>query len=296
MRALVVIAAVLLITFGIGLSGLDSANVDTVPPMDHLPGCPPGGVAESVACFVAQLPGSGSMTYQAPSPEERAAWKTTVTALTQHCSPSVVPVPLQDLVQVVLLHDRQGQPVCILLEDAGRGWGLVALGVGPGPHHQVPHPLHDRGTPALAAALLDEGHGSSLVMAGTHRYAQLDGTSDMSHNDGAFQAAVEALSGGVHIQWHGMAEATCPDVDVYVTQGADQPLQADSAADRLAQALQEVHPAWRTATPGAPCQLHGSSAIQGPVVREGGGEWVHVEMAPGMRSAVDWVEPLALAW
>lgn len=182
--------------------------------------------------------------------------------------------------------------LCVIADvDTGRdglqdhGWGFLMVRDGAdGPHVQVPHPVHDRQTFAMGAAMFDAGAGS-LAVAGAHRHAGPQ--ADVAHApDSMFQALHLAVPGGVVVQLHGMAASSCPGVDVFVTQGGRGP--AAGAAGDLLDALREVAPEWEVAGPSeSRCHLAGGSNAQGAALPRGVA-FVHVEAAPAARDPAVW--------
>ena len=48
---------------------------------------------------------------------------------------------------------------------------------------EVTHPVHDVNTPQVGVQAFREGRAAALLVAGTHRYANRDGSSDVAHVD-----------------------------------------------------------------------------------------------------------------
>ncbi|MGW2868199.1 hypothetical protein [Kitasatospora sp. NPDC001225] len=168
----------------------------------------------------------------------------------------------------------------------GRGWGRVYLdrSVRPAWSVQVPHPASDVRTEALGVELFRAVPGGVLVLAGAHRRAGADGSSDVAHrSDTVFAAVVEALTlrGLPGIQLHGFGAAGLPGRDAVVSSGAGQPgPAAELTAAGLGGAGLVVRRAWRE--PGA--RLAGATNVAGLFAAGLGVPWLHIELAYGVRA------------
>ncbi|MGW3184560.1 hypothetical protein ACWDD9_35350 [Kitasatospora sp. NPDC001119] len=182
-----------------------------------------------------------------------------------------------------------GRPVTEIAETAagdGRGWGRVYLdrSARPAWSVQVPHPASDVRTEALGVELFRAVPGGVLVLAGAHRRAGADGSSDVAHrSDTVFAAVVEALTlrGLPGIQLHGFGAASLPGRDAVVSSGAGRPgPAAELTAAGLGGAGLVVRRAWRE--PGA--RLAGATNVAGLFAAGLGVPWLHVELAYGVRA------------
>ncbi|MFE6053610.1 hypothetical protein ACFQ6N_22895 [Kitasatospora sp. NPDC056446] len=171
----------------------------------------------------------------------------------------------------------------------GRGWGRVYLDLSARPAWsvQVPHPVSDARTEALGVELFRAAPGGVLVLAGAHRRAGADGSSDVAHrSDTVFAAVVEALTGrGLPgIQVHGFDEGSLPGQDAVVSAGAGQAgPAAESTAAGLGRAGYTVCRAWREKCG----QLEGTTNVEGRVAAGAGVPWLHVELGNGLRTEPD---------
>lgn len=283
-----------------------------------------------VSCVKSYMPEEGSEGYVAPIEAERLAWKTTVTQIiSTPCQAVVLPQALAGRYTVSLFTDN-GQSYCVLLEtmDANQdgyvdaGWGTFIFN----PSQQaksfsidVPHPLHDGGTPEQGIAVFKGVQARTFVMAGAHRHANSAtcdcvpnhdyGEADVAHNpETAFQATFEAMidyygiEGFTAFQFHGLAESTCGNVDAYLTHGSTRTQLANSVVDQLKHNLLEVIPNewdWLVTVPGdsPSCSKTGTGNVQGRllsgIIAEGvcqrkadsyRGNFVHIEQKAAQRS------------
>ncbi|MEU6232681.1 hypothetical protein [Kitasatospora sp. NPDC047058] len=168
----------------------------------------------------------------------------------------------------------------------GRGWGRVYLDLSVQDHWsvQVPHPVSDSRTEALGVDLFRAAPGGVLVLAGAHRRAGADGSSDPAHrSDTVFAAVIEALTarGLPGIQVHGFDEGSLPGQDAVVSSGVGQPgPAAELTAAGLGQAGFAVCRAWREKCG----QLEGTTNVEGRFAAGLGVPWLHVELGNALRT------------
>jgi hypothetical protein len=287
-------------------------------------------------CIIAQMPQQGSDGYVRPGPSERADWRRVVrTMLEGRCGPEI-PARLARVMQLRTFRDSgSDRSYCLFMEvlDADRngfvdhGWGTFI--VNPNArrelHHHAPHPLNDATTDRQALAVFSATESRGYLLAGAHRYS-IAGSSacqrdyapaDPAHNtDNMFQATTEelvAFYGDMSwwvIQWHGMAEADCKAVNVYMSHGRGAVPAPSDKIYQLKERLLERHPAWKVDVAGSgACGLNGATNVQGRLLNgvpasdvcrtpatQYSGRFVHIEQDPAFRSAADWVEPVRDAW
>ncbi|MFI2612290.1 hypothetical protein [Kitasatospora sp. NPDC018619] len=170
--------------------------------------------------------------------------------------------------------------------ESTRGWGRVYLDLSARPAWsvQVPHPVSDARTEALGVDVFRAVPGGVLVLAGAHRRAGPDGSSDVAHRaDTVFAAVVGVLTGrGLPgIQVHGFAEAGLPGRDAVVSPGAGRPgPAAELVADGLARAGYAVCRAWREGDG----RLAGTTNVEGRRAAGAGVPWLHVELGRRLRT------------
>ncbi|MFI6449220.1 hypothetical protein [Kitasatospora sp. NPDC050543] len=169
---------------------------------------------------------------------------------------------------------------------AERGWGRVYLDLSAKTSWvvQVPHPVFDSRTEALGVELFRAAPGGVFVLAGAHRKAGADGSSDPAHRtDTVFAAVIEALAGrGLPaIQLHGFDEGSLPGQDAVVSVGTAAPgPAAQLTADGLGRAGFAVCRAWRDRCG----HLEGTTNVEGRFAADLGVPWLHVELANALRT------------
>jgi hypothetical protein len=214
--------------------------------------------------------------YRPPSPAERADGAAGLRSLLRGAGPGALSGLGFEVVP--------GGDHTVVAGEAGteRAWGAVVLdGMGP-PRRvvAVPHPIADRLTAWLGLELFRAAPGSALLLAGTHRRAS-GGAADVAHRtDSMFHVFADVLAAHapVEVQPHGFAAATLPDVDAVVSPGA---AAYDDAHDALRNALVargfRVRPEWTG-------PLDGSTNVQGHAAAARGTAFLHLELAPALRT------------
>ncbi|MFB7616081.1 hypothetical protein [Kitasatospora sp. NPDC056181] len=182
-----------------------------------------------------------------------------------------------------------GRRVAEIAEDGPadrRGWGRVYLDLSAKDYWsvQVPHPVSDSRTEMLGVDLFRAAPGGVLVLAGAHRRAGADGSSDPAHrSDTVFAAVIEALTarGLPGIQVHGFDEGSLPGQDTVVSSGAGQAgPAAELTAAGLGRAGFAVCRAWQEKCG----QLEGTTNVEGRFAAGLAVPWLHVELANALRT------------
>jgi hypothetical protein len=187
-----------------------------------------------------------------------------------------------------------GKRYCVLMEvedanDNGRvdrAWGTFITNPGGRRelHIHISHPLADAVTEVQGIAVFKAVDARSFLLSGTHRNAsavlaacQGEPEADVAHNASTpYHAAVEALAAAQQgnlrdwttIQFHGMANSTCPGTDAYMTYGLAAPDGIPAPGDRvldLRSALLADHADWTLTVPGdvPTCTLNATTNVQG---------------------------------
>lgn len=182
---------------------------------------------------------------------------------------------------------RRFAEVSDLSEDASapRGWGRVYMDLDSPIRWsvQVPHPVADRHTERLGAALLSRSPGGVMVIAGAHRKAGRDDEADVAHRrKSVFHAICDELAkrGVPGIQVHGMADDSAPKYDVVASTGKGREAVAEGRdlADALRRRGYDVCRAWARS-----CPLEGRKNVQGRNATAQDTEFLHVEFGARIR-------------
>lgn len=194
-----------------------------------------------------------------------------------------------------------GRKYTLIADAAGteRAWGVVVLDEEePRQVVEVPHPKSDLWTGRLGLELYRAMPGSALLVAGAHRNAG-GGAADVAHRaDSMFHAfaGVLASRAGVELQVHGYAARSLPGVDAVVSPGAGAVRPRHRALlDTLVGRGFRGCAAWADACG----ELAGLTNVQGIAAAERGTPFLHLELAPALRTdpgrrAV--VDSVALTW
>lgn len=287
---------------------------------------------EFVQCYRTALIRTGEVPQ--PTEGQRSAWRDAVDGmLGGDCSPLGPPLALA-AVRYLWQESSSQRSFCVMhdvadADDGGMldlGWGLVMVNPRATRQlcHQAPHPIADLGTEALAVSAFQATDSRCLMIAGTKRdtgtiLAPCQGllAADVAHNDATlFHAATEALAGSdagagiLVLQWHGMADATCPPVDVYIAEGLTTTPRPESPAWTLASTIAAREPLWRTGVAGSGlCSLNGTRDVQLRLLNGvdrasvcttaatgSSSRALHIELAPAFRESAPWISILAAAW
>jgi hypothetical protein len=172
------------------------------------------------------------------------------------------------------------------------GWGMYVIPAGPSRPLlvEVAHPVHDVNTPQVGVQAFRDGDAAGLLVAGAHRYANTDGSSDVAHVDGTMFAEVNRAlvrRGHAVLQPHGFdeddpgrASADSDYGDVVVSAGTSPP---SPAVDAVSTALREVGFAVCEYDGDRCADLGATQNVQGQWCREVGATFVHLELARDVR-------------
>lgn len=204
--------------------------------------------------------------YRTPTPGELAEAAAVLRAVLAHEPPRLDGLPLR----VSRGADDAGRPFT-MLTDTATGWGAVLLRTAPDLLIEVPHPGSDRFTARLGLDLFHAIPTAALLVAGAHR-----SKADVAHRaDSLFHAFAQTLA-LPEIQLHGFAADTAPDTDVVVSPGAGEQVELHRRVEKaLAQQGFRI---------GHHERLAGRTNVQGIAAAAGGRPFLHLELAPPLRS------------
>ncbi|WP_428262536.1 hypothetical protein [Haliangium sp.] len=291
-----------------------------------------------VACIRGQMPRRDSEGFVPPTAVEQEAWRGVVADMLAGGCDGVLPVPLTGvMLQAPFLDLESGNEYCVLMEgrDADidgyvdRGWGTFitnrnatrALG------HQAPHPYFEAQTAVQAVDVFKGTDSRSFLMCGSHRYAnQAASACDPDYHESDCVHAVanmyyptvveiarfHAARGEPHsqIQWHGLADSSCPGIDAYLSPGRASTPPAGANVLTLQAHAQADHPGWVVEVPGTGvCQRSGTRNTAGRYLNgvsesevcttsasAASGQFVHVEQKLDVRSADAWIPAVSDTW
>ncbi len=183
----------------------------------------------------------------------------------------------------------------LLLRERGkkRGGGayLIRSGSHARLHVQAPHTFYDEGTLPLACELFARSRAATLFINTSHRYksaAQTPGghyPADVAHvRESLFQAATEGMlkarPRATVIQVHGFGERESEGA-IVLSAGVKTP--GSPVVSRVATALSRVIDGGVLRFPEDHTELGATTNVQGAIVRESGGTFLHMEIAAPLR-------------
>jgi hypothetical protein len=330
--SLVILLAPLLLAGGLALSA----------PASDL-SCPEtASLDELIACVVSHMPSAeGPDGFTIPSAAALEDWQAASgEMLAGRCADIELPETLKQAYILKSITDA-GATHCALLEVADndgngvvdRGWGTLIVRSGPARELsiQAPHAVTDRQTEGEAIAVYKGVSARSFLMAGTPRGAnqtlsacQIEAyESDAAHNVAMpFHATNIAIADHYArnrsdfsvIQFHGMKDTSCPDMDIYMTNGIDTKPQPSDKLSILRAAFVRQNPKVAIRMPGEPppCNLVGATNVQGRLLNgvdprtvctfplapgvKPSSKFIHIEQKLAVRNAGPWVEAIASVW
>jgi hypothetical protein len=181
------------------------------------------------------------------------------------------------------------------LDSRRRGGGAYIVRFNARAHDtaiEAPHTFFDEGTLPLAFELFQRTNAVALFINTTHRYktsaADIHGDhpSDVAHNaTSLFQAATEGLIQAVPaptvVQLHGFARGN--GTTIVLSAGEKRP--GDPLVTRAADALAKVTAGVKK-YPDDAGELGATTNVQGQIVRQSGGRFLHIEMEATLRRAL----------
>ena len=287
-------------------------------------------------CIRTQMPGNGSNEFVVPNSTQQADYRWVVRQMLGGSCSFPLPATLNGIMQMRNFTDTSnGKSYCLFMEvqDANsndkvdRGWGTFI--VNPQAQRelsqQAPHPISDSTTEVEAVLAFRDTNSRSYLMCGAHRDAntvvstcQSDyNQADCAHNvNNMYHPANEELKDFYAgqswnaIQWHGMAETTCPNTNAYLSHGRNVVPAAGDKIVALKNNLLSYHPTWMIDTPGTgACSLNATDNVQGRLLNGVfagsvcgtaaslySGAFIHNEQDPAFRTAADWVPALNDTW
>ena len=187
-------------------------------------------------------------------------------------------------------------PGAVLLrevEDKRRGGGAYLFRIGGAPKLlvQAPHTFFDEGTLPLACELFQRGNAAALFIDTAHRYKSAEANEDSEHpadvahaTTSLFQAATEGAlkvaKAPTVIQLHGFAPRKT-GARVVVSSGEKKPGVA--LVGSAQQALKGVVGDGVLRFPEDTSELGATTNVQGQIVRQSGGRFLHVEIEAKLR-------------
>lgn len=236
------------------------------------------------------MPKSGSEGFLNPDPEDLLAFRSFTEAILAGSFGNLLDLaPAYDYEILRVSDEGDGLAESYLLREPlpyKRGWGLFVFRKDPLNDIliEIPHPLFDENTDRIGLDLYRLLDARALLIAGAHRSANADGSSDASHNPlTVFEAVHEALTDTGYplvLQIHGFASDQRPDYPQVILGEAAPEFGPDLAA--LSSQLAERGISAGVCNGILWTDLCGETNIQRSMMRAG--IFVHIELAPGIRN------------
>lgn len=250
-----------------------------------------GNFANQIARLERAAPMAKSNLFVPPTDAEMADFAALWRAMAQGSAAQTQAVSAQHGYELLRYVDNGDErAVSVLLREKKpmrRGWGLYAWRIAPQNSLiiEVPHPLFDTGTPTVGLALFRTLNASALLVAGSHRYANANGSADAAHNpQTVFQAihtAATADGSAKVLQIHGFAAANHPGYPQVVL-GGNASSASKTLAKALAKALQNAELSVGVCGDGRWAKLCGTRNLQGDTMS--GGTFLHIELDESVRA------------
>jgi len=289
-------------------------------------------------CIGAQMPQAGSNGFVVPTSAQQADFAGVVARMLQGSCSFTLPASLAGTMQLRPFTDHgNGTTYCLFMEVADadddgyvdRGWGtfIVDPGASRELSHQAAHPLSDIGTELQAIDIFQETASRSYLMCGADRFANAaaspcepeaaTGNADCAHNTAnMFYPATRAIAAhygsqaNVQIQWHGIADSTCPTDSAYLSPGLRTAPATSSNVRTLRASALSFNPSWVLGLSGdGTCDMDGSDNTEGRPLNgvpsgsacttfasSASDAFIHIEQHPALRVAASWVPAILEAF
>jgi hypothetical protein len=254
-----------------------------------------GDLGVLVRSFARSMPGRDSHSYRPPSDAGRRSMELAFRAILRGDLAAARSAAAEVSHDVVPFTDRAvGRDLVLLTEREGDesprlGWGLfVHAPGGSDTTIEVPHPVHDANTEALAVHAYRAADWSNLFIAGAHRHANPFGAADVAHQplsvfETLHRVAIERA--GVVFQPHGFeSRGARRSWDAVVSSGGLPPDEIASTVSRLLRRMGIRAVLYD----GEACRvLGGTHNVQGRSTRARGARFLHLELAHRVRADPD---------
>lgn len=194
----------------------------TLPSLTPTPVVPTlkGNLWNQITRLEDSMPIAGSEGFVIPGDDEKAAFSEIVIALKHRDIVRAAEIAAANNYKLFQYTDRKDKDAqSYMLRESDpiiKGWGLYFFRIGTSSNVviEAPHPLSDENTPQIAMQLYRALDARALLIAGAHRDANRDGSSDITHaSQTVFQAIHETLVSSdtpVVLQIHGFSAGKHP--------------------------------------------------------------------------------------
>lgn len=258
-----------------------------------------GSFRNQISILENNMPRAKSEGYAFPTNHEQADFAELVSSIVTGDLASAVDLTSQNNYTLNYYVDRgDDYAVSYLLREQRpiqKGWGLYAFRLDSTSNIiiEAPHPLYDKRTPSVALDIYRALDARALLIAGAHRNADRDKSSDVAHAmESIFQSVHIALSQGIQaasgdviiLQIHGFHSSKHEGYPEVVFGLGEKPLQKEVAiAQKIKDALSK-HGISAGICTGPESELEDLCAktnVQGSVTYEGA--FIHIELDEKIR-------------
>jgi hypothetical protein len=172
-----------------------------------------GDILEEIESIRNAMPGMGSNGFDIPSTAQLNDFSAIISNL-KNLNLSPVSGQLSPYgYEFIRFFDVASAETLLMFKESipvGRGWGTIIFNPSGAADItiEVPHPVWDTKSWRLGIISFLRTHSRWFVMAGTHRYANVDSSSDMAHvTQSVFHRAHQVIATPVSIQIHGFGKS-----------------------------------------------------------------------------------------
>lgn len=249
-----------------------------------------GDLLNQIERLEAEMPRAGSEGFIIPTNEEKESFTELVAKIQNGELPRAGGIAAEFGYELMQYTDRgNGNSSSWLLRELKpirKGWGLYVFRSS-GANDiivEAPHPLYDEGTPSIAAQAYRVLQARALLIAGTHRDANVDQSSDVAHHVQsifeAVHAAITKTKSTIVLQIHGFAASKHPGYPQIVLSSDEA--QGSDLLDQLVAAFKAQGIKVGTCGEGQWAELCGETNVQSrsssPAI------FIHIELDESLRA------------
>jgi hypothetical protein len=283
------------------LASCSPSPLQVTPPVDM--SVVEGKLLNQIARLEKNMPRADSEGFIVPTDEQKQVFSKIVTDLrTGNLQNALVAASAVEYELLWYIDQNDDNAVDYVLREnnsSKNGWGLYVFRAATNSPIiiEAPHPIYDAGTPTLAADLFRALDAQALLVAGTHRDANRDGSADVSAkpqsifqavHESELQHSIASMGSGIVLQIHGFSASkhpAYPHVIISYEHGKDinpvDLVKGQQLANRIADAL--VDKRIKTGLCGGDDwrDLCGTTNVQATLMTQG--IFIHIELDETIR-------------
>ena len=243
-----------------------------------------GDIVQYIRVVRSWIPGQGTNSFVIPSDQETNAFKNVFLNL-QNITYSNIQADINQYGYSFyeFLDQPSGDTLLILVENTPvqRGWGTFVFNPGSSNSMmiEIPHPIWDTNTWEVGIKTFVAVNAQWFILAGTHRYANSDSSSDMAHvTQSIFYTAHINLATDRAIQIHGFSKSSYAGYpDVVMSNGTRYPTAEIYALQSSYQRKGFSVGVYSATTSSALGKLGATTNAQGQWSNRNGKIFIHIE-------------------